>query len=45
MTDKKTTKTEKQAEKKPPTELKDDEIEKVHGGRLDPGAFEPPTGY
>ena len=32
MTDKKTTKTEKQAVKKQPTELKDDELDQAQGG-------------
>lgn len=37
MTDQKKTKPEKQAEAKKPVELKDGEIEKVHGGAFGSG--------
>ena len=37
MTDKKTTKTEKQTEAKGPVHLKEEDLEKVQGGKYNPG--------
>ena len=39
MTDKKTAKTEKQTEKKQPTELKDQQLDEVQGGKGDATVF------